>query len=39
MRAIGNIDRRLLPYLNLNESTYAKLKKEVLGLIASSLTK
>ena len=39
MRAIGNIDRRLLPYLNLNESTYAKIKKEVLGIIASSLTK
>ena len=39
MRAIGNIDRRLLPYLNLNESTYAKMKKEVLGIIDSSLTK
>ena len=35
VKAIGTIERRLLPYLNLNESTYARIKKKTLEAIAS----
>lgn len=37
MNAVGNIDPRLLQYLNLNESTYAKIKKKALEVINSNL--
>ena len=37
VKAIGNIERRLLPYLNLNESTYARIKKKILEAIVSQL--
>lgn len=37
MNAVGNIDPRLLQYLNLNESTYAKMKKKALEVINSNL--
>ena len=37
MNAVGNIDPRLLRYLNLNESTYAKIKKKALEVINSNL--
>jgi hypothetical protein len=35
VKAIGTIERRLLPYLNLNESTYARIKKKTLEAIVS----
>ena len=35
VKAIGTIERRLLPYLNLNESTYARIKKKTLEAIIS----
>ena len=37
VKAIGNIERRLLPYLNLNESTYARINKKTLEAIVSQL--
>lgn len=37
VKALGSIERRLLPYLGLNESTYAKIKKKTLEIIASQL--
>jgi hypothetical protein len=37
MNAVGNINPRLLQYLNLNESTYAKMKKKALEVINSNL--
>lgn len=37
MNAVGNINPRLLQYLNLNESTYAKIKKKALEVINSNL--
>ena len=33
--AVGNIDRHLLPYLNLNESTYSKIRKRTLDAITN----
>jgi len=35
VKAIGNIEPRLLPYLDLNESTYARIKKKTLEAIVS----
>ena len=33
--AVGNIDGHLLPYLNLNESTYSKIRKRTLDAITN----
>ena len=34
VKAIGTIERRLLPYLNLNELSYAKIRRRTLEAIA-----
>lgn len=35
VKAVSDIERRLLPYLGLNESTYAKIKKKTLEAMTS----